>query len=270
MSAAGAWRTGTAQAIDPAHVAAFAAAVGETRNELLAGEEVPPTYAVTLGWRLQNEVLDGVLPADALGLHGEHAFRYHAPLRPGAAVVPRSRLQSVVPRRSGSTVTALTQLCSAEGSLLVEQLFTIFVVDRQLDPLGAEVAPWPGGSGVPNASTLVEATDVIGAEVPAAYAEAAGDTYAIHLDDAFARGFGLPGVIVHGMCTLAYAARHVRDALGPGMALGALRCRFQAPLLPGTPITTTVRRPASGVGGFETRAAPDEVVLAGAFAAAPA
>jgi acyl dehydratase len=51
-----------------------------------------------------------------------------------------------------------------------------------------------------------------------AYAEASGDHNPIHQDDAIARSVGLPGVIAHGMYTLALAARYIDEALGePGL-----------------------------------------------------
>ena len=46
------------------------------------------------------------------------------------------------------------------------------------------------------------------------YAAASGDDFAIHLDDEFARKVGLPGRIVHGLCTLAFAGP--RRARGRG------------------------------------------------------
>ena len=48
----------------------------------------------------------------------------------------------------------------------------------------------------------------------ARYAEASGDHFAIHLDDEFARSVGLPGRIVHGLCTMALAGRAVLEAAG--------------------------------------------------------
>lgn len=38
------------------------------------------------------------------------------------------------------------------------------------------------------------------------YAEAAGDPMPIHLDDEFAKAVGLPGIIVHGLCTIAFVS----------------------------------------------------------------
>ena len=46
------------------------------------------------------------------------------------------------------------------------------------------------------------------------YAEASGDFFEIHLDDEAARAVGLPGRIVHGLCTMALTGRAVLDAAG--------------------------------------------------------
>lgn len=264
-TAPGPWRSGDVQVVEPTHVAAFASAVGESSHDMLAGRVVPTTYPVTLGWRLQNAAHDGVLPTDTLGLHGEHSFRFHAPVESGTTVVTRARLQSVVPRRSGTTVTTLSQTSSPDGKLLVEQLFTVFAVGQQLPASGEEVAPWPVVGEQDDLDVLAKTTEEVGADVPRRYSEAADDHYAIHLDDSFARRMGLPGVIVHGMCTLAYAARAVRHALPEGDGLTALGCRFHAPLLPGTQFTTTVRGGSAGVGLFETVAATGDTVISGRF-----
>lgn len=265
----GPWRTGAAEVVDPIRVAAFAAAVGETDDRLRSGAVVPTTYAVTLGWRLQDAVLDRVLPPEVLGLHGEHSFRFHAPLVPGSTVVTRARLQSVIPRRTGTTVTVLSQTSTAE-ELVVEQLFTVFAVGVQLGQQGEQMTPWPepavaAPTDLVARDTVGSLTEEIGPDVPRRYADAADDHYAIHLDDDAARRLGLPGVIVHGMCTLAYAARHLRQLLETD-ELTALRCRFRAPVVPGTAVRTTVGAPVAGVAAFTTSAANGELVLTGAAA----
>ena len=53
-------------------------------------------------------------------------------------------------------------------------------------------------------------TETVPIGQPQQYAEASGDRSLIHLDAEHARSHGLPGVILHGMTTLAYAARAVR------------------------------------------------------------
>ena len=64
----------------------------------------------------------------------------------------------------------------------------------------------------------------------AAYAEASGDRNPIHLDEAFARSVGLPGVIAHGMLQMGLLARVAAPA---GRELKRLSCRFSAIVQPG-------------------------------------
>ena len=48
-----------------------------------------------------------------------------------------------------------------------------------------------------------------------AYAGASGDQNPIHQDEGVATSVGLPGVIAHGMYTMALAARAVADLVRP-------------------------------------------------------
>ena len=41
---------------------------------------------------------------------------------------------------------------------------------------------------------------------PIRYAEASGDPMQIHLDEEFAKAVGLPGIIIHGLCTMAFTS----------------------------------------------------------------
>src|SRR5437763_14328467 len=69
------------------------------------------------------------------------------------------------------------------------------------------------------------------------YAEASGDRNPIHLDDVFARAAGLPGVIAHGMLTMAFANQLVTDWLGDRSMLKRLQGRFAGMVLPGDDVT---------------------------------
>jgi acyl dehydratase len=64
----------------------------------------------------------------------------------------------------------------------------------------------------------------------AAYAESSGDHNPIHQDDEVARSVGLPGVIAHGMYTMALAARAVADWY-PGAELVSIGCKFTNPVV---------------------------------------
>ena len=69
------------------------------------------------------------------------------------------------------------------------------------------------------------------------YAEASGDRNPIHLDESFARSAGLPGVIAHGMLTMAFANQMVTDWLGDRSLLKSLHGRFAGMVLPGDDMT---------------------------------
>ncbi|HYO38127.1 MAG TPA: MaoC/PaaZ C-terminal domain-containing protein [Nocardioidaceae bacterium] len=82
------------------------------------------------------------------------------------------------------------------------------------------------------------------------YAGASGDFNPIHWSDRVAAAVGLPGVIAHGMYTMALAARAVDTwAGGPGQVL-ELGCKFTRPVVvpdDGTGVEVLVRGTVKGV-----------------------
>lgn len=63
-----------------------------------------------------------------------------------------------------------------------------------------------------------------------AYAAASGDQNPIHQSEDVARSVGLPGVIAHGMYTLALAARAIDVWAGPGRVVD-LGAKFTRPVV---------------------------------------
>lgn len=62
------------------------------------------------------------------------------------------------------------------------------------------------------------------------YAEASGDHNPIHQDEHVATSVGLPGVIAHGMYTMALAARAVATWF-PGREVVSIGCKFTNPVI---------------------------------------
>ena len=62
------------------------------------------------------------------------------------------------------------------------------------------------------------------------YAGASGDHNPIHQDEGLARSVGLPGVIAHGMYTMALAARAV-STWYPGAEVVSFGCKFTNPVV---------------------------------------
>lgn len=63
------------------------------------------------------------------------------------------------------------------------------------------------------------------------YAGASGDANPIHWSDRVARSVGLPGVVAHGMYTMALAGRAVSLWAGDPAAVVELGCRFTRPVV---------------------------------------
>ena len=78
------------------------------------------------------------------------------------------------------------------------------------------------GDQLPPLSKVVRREDV------KAYADASGDQNPLHQDDAFARSVGFPGIIAHGMFSMAHLAKAISDWAGDPGALKSLNVQFRA------------------------------------------
>src|SRR5438046_10749031 len=61
-----------------------------------------------------------------------------------------------------------------------------------------------------------------------AYADASGDQNPLHQDDNFARSVGFPGIIAHGMFTMAHLATALTRWAGDPAALRRIKVQFRA------------------------------------------
>src|SRR6185295_8424898 len=100
-----------------------------------------------------------------------------------------------------------------------------------------EAAPAAAARGEPVFKSEMQVTD----DQSFRYAEASGDNNPIHMDQAVAKMAGLPGIILQGLCTMAFTSRAIvqEAAAGDPLRLRRLAVRFSKPVLPGDKITTT-------------------------------
>lgn len=68
------------------------------------------------------------------------------------------------------------------------------------------------------------------------YAGASGDYYQIHYDQGFARGNGLPDVILHGALKGAWLGQLMTDWIGDEGTLKSLTTQYRGMDVPGTPM----------------------------------
>ena len=75
---------------------------------------------------------------------------------------------------------------------------------------------------------VFESAKVIRREDVKAYADASGDQNPLHQDDDFARSVGFPGIIAHGMFSMAHLVKAIKDWVGNPSDLRTIRVQFRA------------------------------------------
>jgi len=234
----------------------YAAATNEG-NPAFVGEDpvAPPAFPIVPAQAvLAGALFDPELEVNLARLvHGEEDHLLHAPIRPGDVLGVEGSLESVEIKESGETFTVYTRLTNQSGVLAAEIRSLLFVRGSGSRPKAGETAPEPEREIV---FTTVETVDE---DQTYRYAEASGDHNPIHTDPDFARNVaGLPGIILHGMCTMAFASKAILDELcgGDPGRLQRIKVRFSKPVFPGETLTTRGWTDGSRGGaaayGFET------------------
>jgi acyl dehydratase len=110
---------------------------------------------------------------------------------------------------------------------------TAFFVRARRDPAAKEDKPARAPEPLPDPDWAVP--QPVAEDQALRYAAASGDTNPIHVDPEVARKAGLPGCILHGLCTMAFAQRDLiaRCAGGDPARLGEISVRFAGMVLPG-------------------------------------
>lgn len=224
-------------------------AYADATDDVIGG----PVFAVVPIWDAAGEVGRSVAAEEARAhiVHYEQDLLMTRPLAAGMRVRSRATPISLLGRPNGTTLVTHTETRTDDGELVNEQYLTTFFRGIEAPMSIGERAPDHrlGADGEPAA----EVTYPVALDQTVRYAAASGDHFAIHLDDEFARSVGLPGRIVHGLCTMAFTGRAVLAAAGvddPGR-IARLAVRFSAPLFPGDTLTTRVWELGDGAYGYE-------------------
>jgi acyl dehydratase len=245
---------------------AYAAATNDHIAPHAAGDLASPVFAIVPAFQIAGEATLKVVPGELLMmvLHGEQDFHFHAPILPDTKVFTKSAPIGLHPRSSGVTVTVKSETRDADGGLLVEQYMTSFVRGAQTPQAVGEAAPGhPLEEAVRSRQPEAEVSQTFDEDQTFRYAEASGDPMPIHTDDALAKSVGLPGIIIHGMCTMAFTSLALIEHACPDdpQRLRRLAVRFAKPITPGQTITTRIWSQGEGSYGYETSADDGTVVI---------
>ncbi len=258
--------TGTSEApsgrrtagVDADRARAYAAATNDANPAYLEGRYAPPVFGAVPTWGSLTDVLARHIPADAMPmlLHLEQDMHFHRPLVPGVTLTTEAEAHSVRVARSGTHVTV--RLCSEDdrGRLVLEQFSTMFVRGMTGGDDRGPDRPRPAFPNEARSRPVGQATRHVDRDQTYRYRDASGDTNPIHVDEEFARRVKLPGIILHGLCTMAMCGSVVVDELAGGdpARLARLAVRFSRPVFPGSDLTVSLFDSGAVDGGVRTYA----------------
>lgn len=240
--------------VDPSSARAYAAATNDANPAYADGRYAPPVFGVVPTWDTLVAVLDDVIPSELtpMLLHAEHDMHFHKPLVPGMVLVSEGERHSIRSSRIGTRVTARVVSEDADGDLVLEQFSTMFVRGMK----GEDMGPDSPDHGFPDAARqrpVAEVTRHVDADQTFRYRDASGDANPIHVDEEFARSVKLPGIILHGLCTMAMCGSAVVDGVAGGEPgrLARLAVRFSRPVFPGRDLVVSVYEAGPGAYAFE-------------------
>lgn len=256
--------------VEAERLKAYAAATSDGVPAHVSGDVAPPIFAVVPVWEAMGAATAQVVTPDVLPMvvHGEQDITFHRPIRPGTVLRSRAAPVGVHVKPSGTTVVAKTETRDDHGDLVNEQYFTTFIRGVSDGESRGEGAPDHKFAEEARASDPVaEVTQKLDDDQTFRYSEASGDLMPIHLDADFAKSVGLPGIIIHGLCTMAFTSHAVIQSVcgGDTQRLKRLAVRFSKPVLPGQQITTriweTAQRDRRTVCAFETSNPDGDLVI---------
>jgi acyl dehydratase len=246
-------------------LAQFARSVDDENPRHLAGEFAPPVFHHVPVMQSMVEVL-GRVTTDFV-MHGEHDFIFHAPVVPGQRLFSTSTLTGVRGTRAGVTFIIRSETKTHDGVPTCTQFSTCLVRgDASSEFFGEAQPPRPVVARAPAASSAYRLTP----DQTRRYADAARDYSAYTIDPAVAAKAGFPAPIVHGMCTLSFAARAIVDhhCAGQTPRLKRLGARFAHPLFmtQGQSLTVEHWPGPDGLVGFEVADSVGNIVIRNGYA----
>ncbi|MGB8407345.1 MAG: MaoC/PaaZ C-terminal domain-containing protein [Mycobacterium sp.] len=236
---------------------AYAKATNDPIAAHLDGTYAPPVFAVVPVTAIMADATMSVVPDDLMLriLHGEHDFRFHRPIVPGEVLTVRAKPIGIEGKESGVVVTTLMETRSARGDLVNEQYFIGFFRGGRFDGIVGEKSPQHGfDAALRDSEPSFTAVQTFDEDQTFRYSDPAGDPMPIHLDDDFAKAMGLPGIIIHGLCSIAFTSHALLSQVSPDdpTRLKRLAVRLSKPALPKETITTKFWNTGGGSYAFET------------------
>jgi len=226
--------------IEPDRAKAYAAATNDDNPAYESGKYAPPVFGVVPTWSQMLVASADVIPPEAMMfiVHGEQDMHFHQPLVPGTELVTTAEPFAIRVGGSGTRLVVKVESTNDKGESVLTQFTTVFIRGMSDGESGGPDKPdheFPDSARSKPAGTFTIHVDD---DQTFRYRDASGDEMPIHLDDAFAKSVGLPGIIAHGLCTMAMCSQAVVKTVADGdpARLKRLAVRFASNVIPGNDI----------------------------------
>ena len=171
-------------------------------------------------------------------------------------------------RSSGVTVVVRTETTQEGGELVTEAYSTTFVRGASgVEDVGEDAPTHGFDESLREREPDATVEQTYDKDQTYRYSQASGDPMQIHLDEEFAKAVGMPGIIIHGLCTMAFtsvAAIETFTADDP-TRLRRLAVRFSKVAFPEQTITTRLWAAGESDGraayAYETTSDSGDVVI---------
>jgi acyl dehydratase len=231
--------------IDAERARQYAAATNDDNPAYTSGKVAPPVFGVVPTWECLGLAAADVVPSEAAMfiVHGEQDMHFHQPLLPGRQITSRAEAYSVRVGSSGTRFTVKVDSDDSEtGDPVMTQYVTVFIRGMSDGESGGPDKPDHEFPEAARAAKIGELAIHVDDDQTYRYRDASGDQMPIHVDDDFAKSVGLPGIIAHGLCTMAMCSQAVTKTVADGdpTRLRRLAVRFAANVFPGNDVVTEI------------------------------
>jgi acyl dehydratase len=250
----------------------YAKATNDPIPAHLAGEVAPPVFGIVPVFESLLTPTVEVVPVELIPrvVHGEQDFHFQRPIKPGEVLVSRGKMIGYQGLEKGTRAAVLLECRTEDGELVNEQYATCFFRGFDAGKQVGELSPAHKLDETLRETTpLATVRQHVDADQTFRYGPAAGDPMPIHLDEEIAKSAGLPGIIAHGLCTMAFASWAVLTEVG-GADVGRLKrfaVRFSKMVFPGDDLETRIWHTGTTDGAttyvFETSRGTDFVLTDG-------
>jgi acyl dehydratase len=228
----------------------FAAAVDDHNDYYMDDEReggiiAPPMFSVAVTWRILERIWEYIeakdFPIEVLmtQVHHTENLEFHRPLRPVDRLTVKGQVAAILPHRAGTRVVMRFDALDQAGKPVFTEHIGALMRGVKCSDDGSCLNRLPEGPLLKeSAQPLWESRIPIDVLRPHLYDGCTDIVFPIHTSRAFARQVGLPGNILQGTATLAFAVREIinREAGGDPLILKSVFCRFTGMVFPGTVI----------------------------------